>query len=178
MKQRTLISLYIAHTSVPNSAGFYKGQLISKCLFEVFVWTKIPTKSLIISALKGPGQKLSKFSLVFWSKRWFHKDILKLIDLYLVVWVTSNSNLRVVICLFVTNGGKSFIIHDLLDLKFSYRIESKQDGGLPISTVEWGHSLEHFSKINLIFRRGRKIIRSLVLQRKWWFWRLWSQEDS
>ena len=89
-----------------------------------------------------------------------------------------NSNLRVVICLFVTYGGKSFIIHDLLDLKFSYRIESKQEGGLPISTVEWGHSLEHFSKINLIFRRGRKIIRSLVLQRKWWFWRLWSQEDS
>ena len=47
---------------------FDKGQLISKCLFEVFVWTKIPTKNLIISALKGPGQKLSKFLLVFWSK--------------------------------------------------------------------------------------------------------------
>ena len=48
---------------------FVKGQLISKCLFEVIVWTKIPTKNLITSALKGPGQKLSKFSLVFWSKR-------------------------------------------------------------------------------------------------------------
>ena len=46
-----------------------KGQLISKCLFEVSVWTKIPTKILIIPALKEPGQKLSKFSLVFWSKR-------------------------------------------------------------------------------------------------------------
>ena len=45
-----------------------KGQLISKCLYEVIVWTKIPTKNLIISALKGPGQKLSKISLVFWSK--------------------------------------------------------------------------------------------------------------
>ena len=40
---------------------FNKGQLISKCLFEVFFWTKIPTKNLIISALEGPGQKLSKF---------------------------------------------------------------------------------------------------------------------
>ena len=45
-----------------------KGQLISKCLYEIIVWTKIPTKNLI-SALKGPGQKLSNFSLVFWSKR-------------------------------------------------------------------------------------------------------------
>ena len=48
-----------------QKGGDAKGQLISKCLFEVFVWTKIPTKNLIISALKGPGQKLSKFSLVF-----------------------------------------------------------------------------------------------------------------
>ena len=55
----------------------FKGHLISKCLFEVFVWTKLPTKILIISALKGPGQKLLKFSLVFWSK-----DIFKLTDLY------------------------------------------------------------------------------------------------
>ena len=58
-----------------------KGQLISECLFEKIVWTKILTKNLIISALKGPGQKLSKDSLVFWSKRWLHKDILKLTDL-------------------------------------------------------------------------------------------------
>ena len=55
--------------SVLLTVYFSKGQLISKCLFEVFVWTKIPTKNLIISALKGPGQKLSKFLLVFWSKR-------------------------------------------------------------------------------------------------------------
>ena len=65
-----------------------------------------------------------------------------------------------------------------LDLTFSNRHESKQEGGLPISTIKRGHSLELFSKINLIFRRGRKIIRSLVFQRKRWFWRLWSQEDS
>ena len=48
---------------------YAKGQLISKCLYEVIVWTKIPTKNLIIL-------------LVFWSERWFHKDILKLTDLY------------------------------------------------------------------------------------------------
>ena len=52
-----------------NYGEFTKGQLISKCLYEVIVWTKIPTKNLIISALKGPGQKLSKKMLVFWSKR-------------------------------------------------------------------------------------------------------------
>ena len=56
-------------TELSNVLYSFKGQLISKCLFEVFVWTKIPTKFLIISALKGPWQKLSKFSLVFWSKR-------------------------------------------------------------------------------------------------------------
>ena len=32
-----------------NSSTF-KGQLISKCLFEKIVWTKIPTKNLIDSA--------------------------------------------------------------------------------------------------------------------------------
>ena len=58
-----------------------KGQLISKCLFEVFVWTKIPTKILIGSALALSGQKLSNFLLVFWSKRSLQKDILKLTDL-------------------------------------------------------------------------------------------------
>ena len=76
-------NIYIGNwNTVKNcSLDSTKGQLISKCLFEVFVWAKIPTKNLIISALKGPGQKLSKFLLVFWSKRWFHKDILKLTDL-------------------------------------------------------------------------------------------------
>ena len=43
-----------------------KGQLISKCLFEVIIWTKIPMKNLTISAVKEPGQKLSNFLLVFW----------------------------------------------------------------------------------------------------------------
>ena len=59
----------------------YKGPLISKCLYEVIVWTKIPPKNLIITDLKGPGQKLANFSVVFWSKRWKPKDILKLTDL-------------------------------------------------------------------------------------------------
>ena len=58
-----------------------KGQLISKCLYEVIFWTKIPTKNLIYSALKVIGQTLSNFLLVFWSKRFFQKDILKLTDL-------------------------------------------------------------------------------------------------
>ena len=77
--------------SVWDEIPCIKGQLISKCLYEVIVWTKIPTKNLIISALKGPGQKLSKFSLVFWSKRWLHKDILKLTDPYLAIRNTMSS---------------------------------------------------------------------------------------
>ena len=65
------------------SSGLHaKGQLIWKGLYEIIVWTKIPTKFLIISALALSGQKLSNFSLVFWSKRWLQKDILKLTDLY------------------------------------------------------------------------------------------------
>ena len=59
-----------------------KGQLISKCLYEIIVWTKIPTKILIISALKGQGRNYQNFWWCLWSKRWLHKDILKLTDLY------------------------------------------------------------------------------------------------
>jgi hypothetical protein len=62
-----------------------KGQLISKCLHEIIVWTKIPTKILIVSALALSGQKLSNFLLVFWSKRRLQKDILKLTDLLHVI---------------------------------------------------------------------------------------------
>ena len=40
---------------------FSKGQLISKCLYQINVWTKIPTKILIVSALALSGQKLSNF---------------------------------------------------------------------------------------------------------------------
>ena len=58
-----------------------KGQLISKCLNEIIVWTKIPTKILIVSALALSGQKLSKILLVFWTKRRFQKYFLKLTDL-------------------------------------------------------------------------------------------------
>ena len=61
-----------------------KGQLISKCLYEIIVWTKIPTKFLIVSALALSGQKLSIFLLVLWSKRRLQKDILKLTDLQCV----------------------------------------------------------------------------------------------
>ena len=53
----------------PIIVGSLKGQLISKCLYEIIVWTKTPPFFLIISALALSGQKLSNFSLVFWSKR-------------------------------------------------------------------------------------------------------------
>ena len=39
-------------------------------------------EKLTNSALEWVGQNLSNFSLVFWSKRWHQKDILKLTDLY------------------------------------------------------------------------------------------------
>ena len=58
-----------------------KGQLISKCLFEKIVWTKIAPKNMIDSAHKLSGQNLSNFLVVFWSKRFFQQDILKLTDL-------------------------------------------------------------------------------------------------
>ena len=44
--------------------GSTKGQLISKCLFEKIVWTKIPTKNLTISALAhnlGARAEIVKF---------------------------------------------------------------------------------------------------------------------
>ena len=94
------------------SISVYKGQLISKCLFEVIVWTKIPTKNLIISALKGPGQKWSKILLVFWSKRWFHKDILKLTDLYIEAVIT------------IPDQTKIFVIDKMLELFFSLQAKA------------------------------------------------------
>ena len=41
--------------------GLSKGQLISKCLFEKIVWTKIPPKNLIDSALKYCRAESIKF---------------------------------------------------------------------------------------------------------------------
>ena len=38
-----------------------KGQLISKCIFEKIVWTKIPLKNLIDSALKYCRAESIKF---------------------------------------------------------------------------------------------------------------------
>ena len=77
------------HLILPNAyklrgamASTTKGQLISKCLFEKIVWTKLPTKNLIDSAHYTCWAESIKFSLVFWSKRFFQKDILKLTDLY------------------------------------------------------------------------------------------------
>ena len=39
----------------------FKGQLISKCLFEKIIWTKIPPKNLIDSALKYCRAESIKF---------------------------------------------------------------------------------------------------------------------
>ena len=60
-----LMAVIIGHFQICNSillgcfnwpfmilAKVVKGQLISKCLYEVIVWTKIPTKNLIDSAQK------------------------------------------------------------------------------------------------------------------------------
>ena len=51
------INLSFLDSSIPRGMKFseelpslVKGQLISKCLFEKIVWTKIPTKNLIDSA--------------------------------------------------------------------------------------------------------------------------------
>ena len=68
----------IHSTEIDFNGHGAKGQLISKCLFEVFVWTKIQTKILIVSAVALSGQKLSKFLLVFWSKRRLQKDIFEI----------------------------------------------------------------------------------------------------
>ena len=90
-----------------SSSKILKGQLISNCLFEIIVWTKIPTKNLIVSALALSGQKLSNFSLVFWSKRRLQKDILKLTDLYYYYQSTyctvdTQKQLQIVFCPIVT----------------------------------------------------------------------------
>ena len=54
-----------------------KGQLISECLFEKIVWTKIPTKNLIDSAQQVYWAESIKFFVGILVK----KDILKLTDL-------------------------------------------------------------------------------------------------
>ena len=78
--QKNVLTPFIdgPRTKFPDT---FKGQLISKCLYEIIVWTKMPTKILIVSALALSGQKLSNFLLVFWSKQRLQKDILKLTDL-------------------------------------------------------------------------------------------------
>ena len=77
--QHAVVEIY--EYFIMHAAKAYKGQLISKYVYEIIVWTKIPTKILIVSALALSGQKLSNFLLVFWSKRRLQKDILKLTDL-------------------------------------------------------------------------------------------------
>ena len=44
------VTLHSGRWYVDLQFKFSKGQLISKCLFEKIVWTKIPTKNLIDSA--------------------------------------------------------------------------------------------------------------------------------
>ena len=50
------VTLHSGRWYVDLQFKFSKGQLISKCLFEKIVWTKIPTKNLIDSAKKKTGQ--------------------------------------------------------------------------------------------------------------------------
>ena len=47
----TLMSDVINGRSLFNKLSATKGQLISKCLYEIIVWTKIPTKILIVCKL-------------------------------------------------------------------------------------------------------------------------------
>ena len=69
-----------------NIEHWYKGTcFVCQCILSIFPvaisckYTCSGSRSvnfkMSFSALKGPGQKLSKFSLVFWSKRWFHFEI-------------------------------------------------------------------------------------------------------
>ena len=44
------VSVLKFKVTLPLKCSFGKGQLISECLFEKIVWTKIPTKNLIDSA--------------------------------------------------------------------------------------------------------------------------------
>ena len=60
-----------------------KGQLISECLFEKIVWTKIPTKNLIDSAHYTCWAESIKFFVGILVQTIFSKkNILKLTDLY------------------------------------------------------------------------------------------------
>ena len=47
--QKNVLTPFIdgPRTKFPDT---FKGQLISKCLYEIIVWTKMPTKILIVSA--------------------------------------------------------------------------------------------------------------------------------
>ena len=72
--------------TIANIEHWYKGTcFVCQCILSIFPvaisckYTCSGSRSvnfkMSFSALKGPGQKLSKFSLVFWSKRWFHFEI-------------------------------------------------------------------------------------------------------
>ena len=60
-------------TPLRNIKMVPKGQLISKCLYEIIVWTKIQTKFFLVSALALSGQKLSNFCWYFGPNEDFKK---------------------------------------------------------------------------------------------------------
>ena len=62
---------------------FIKGQLISEWIYEVIVSPKIRTKNCQDFCPSTQGRNPDNFSFVFWEKRWLHKFVLKLSDLYL-----------------------------------------------------------------------------------------------
>ena len=70
--QKNVLTPFIdgPRTKFPDT---FKGQLISKCLYEIIVWTKMPTKILIVSALALSGQKLSNFCWYFGPNEDFEK---------------------------------------------------------------------------------------------------------
>ena len=73
--------------SIENSLGC-KGQLNSEWIYEVNISPKIQTKNYRYFCpnpiINFQGRNLCNFWLGFWEKRWPHKFILNLTDLYMV----------------------------------------------------------------------------------------------
>ena len=80
-----IVSKYFLLFSNSNEWEYPKGQLISEWIFKVTVSPRIRTKNF---CPHYTGQKSWNFLFVFWEKRWLHKLILKLTDLYIVQNIT------------------------------------------------------------------------------------------
>ena len=78
--------------SIRNILGFrtiklslesFKGQLISKQIYEVIVFPKKRKNIARISALTLRAEILAISRLFFWEKRWLHNFVLRFTDLYI-----------------------------------------------------------------------------------------------